>query len=129
MPKPVILLSIPALREKDVAVMPKLRSLMAGILTLDQPLDLPDQSRVRVAVEPLEGWQPQFSAGLDAWKAFSRNTPSMPAGDDTRGTNCMNAADTNVFVYFVDRDEPFRRAGRLLGHVLLQVQSSELPER
>jgi hypothetical protein len=30
MPKPVILLSVPALREKDVTVMPKLRSLMAG---------------------------------------------------------------------------------------------------
>ena len=30
MPKPLILLSVPALREKDVAVMPKLRSLMAG---------------------------------------------------------------------------------------------------
>jgi predicted AlkP superfamily pyrophosphatase or phosphodiesterase len=30
MPKPVILLSIPALREEDVAVMPKLRELMAG---------------------------------------------------------------------------------------------------
>ncbi len=30
MSKPLILLSIPALREKDVAVMPKLRSLMAG---------------------------------------------------------------------------------------------------
>jgi Type I phosphodiesterase / nucleotide pyrophosphatase len=30
MPKPIILLSIPALREKDVVVMPKLRSLMAG---------------------------------------------------------------------------------------------------
>jgi len=30
MPKPVILLSVPALREKDVVVMPKLRSLMAG---------------------------------------------------------------------------------------------------
>ena len=30
MPKPVILLSIPGLREKDVAVMPKLRTLMAG---------------------------------------------------------------------------------------------------
>lgn len=30
MPKPVILLSIPALRERDVAVMPKLRELMAG---------------------------------------------------------------------------------------------------
>jgi predicted AlkP superfamily pyrophosphatase or phosphodiesterase len=30
MPKPIILLSLPALREKDVAVMPKLRALMAG---------------------------------------------------------------------------------------------------
>ncbi|MFZ1936606.1 MAG: nucleotide pyrophosphatase/phosphodiesterase family protein [Thermoguttaceae bacterium] len=30
MPKPIILLSIPALREKDVAAMPELRSLMAG---------------------------------------------------------------------------------------------------
>ncbi len=30
MPKPLILLSVPALREKDVAAMPKLRSLMAG---------------------------------------------------------------------------------------------------
>ncbi len=30
MPNPVILLSIPALREKDVTAMPKLRSLMAG---------------------------------------------------------------------------------------------------
>ncbi len=30
MPKPLILLSIPALREKDVAVMPKLRNLTAG---------------------------------------------------------------------------------------------------
>jgi len=30
MPKPIILLSIPGLREKDVAVMPKLRNLVAG---------------------------------------------------------------------------------------------------
>jgi predicted AlkP superfamily pyrophosphatase or phosphodiesterase len=30
MPKPVVLLSLPALREKDVATMPKLRALMAG---------------------------------------------------------------------------------------------------
>jgi predicted nucleic acid-binding protein len=34
----------------------------------------------------------------------------MPADDDTRGTNCMNAVDTNVFVYFVDRDEPLKQA-------------------
>jgi predicted nucleic acid-binding protein len=34
----------------------------------------------------------------------------MPADDDTRGMNCMNAVDTNVLVYFVDRDEPVKRA-------------------
>ena len=25
----------------------------------------------------------------------------MPVDDDTRGTNCMNAVDTNILVYFV----------------------------
>ena len=34
----------------------------------------------------------------------------MPADDDTRGMNCMNAVDTNILVYFVDRDEPVKRA-------------------
>jgi predicted nucleic acid-binding protein len=34
----------------------------------------------------------------------------MPAGGRTRGANCMNAVDTNVLVYFVDRDEPTKRA-------------------
>lgn len=34
----------------------------------------------------------------------------MPADDDTREMNCMNAVDTNVFVYFVDQDEPLKRA-------------------
>lgn len=34
----------------------------------------------------------------------------MPADENTRGTNCMNAVDTNVFVYFMDRDEPRKRA-------------------
>jgi predicted nucleic acid-binding protein len=34
----------------------------------------------------------------------------MQADDDIRGTNCMNAIDTNVFVYFVDQDEPSKRA-------------------
>jgi predicted nucleic acid-binding protein len=40
---------------------------------------------------------------------FAISTPYMPADGDTRGTNCMNAVDTNVFVYFVDRDEPLKR--------------------
>jgi hypothetical protein len=52
----------------------------AGILTLDQPLNLPDQSRVRVAVEPLEGWQARFSVGLDAWKAFCAEHPVHAGG-------------------------------------------------
>ena len=38
------------------------------------------QSRVRVAVEPLEGWQPRFSAGLDAWKAFCAEHPVHAGG-------------------------------------------------
>ncbi len=33
----------------------------------------------------------------------------MPADDDIRGTNFMNAVDTNVLVYLVDRDEPNKR--------------------
>ena len=44
MPNPIILLSIPALREKDVAVMPNLRTLTAGgeIAELDAELSLRD---------------------------------------------------------------------------------------
>jgi hypothetical protein len=34
----------------------------------------------------------------------------MPADADTRGMNCMNAVDTNILVYFVDRDEPVKCA-------------------
>ena len=50
-------------------------TVMAGVLTLDQPLDLPDQSRVRVAVEPLEGWQSRLSGGLDALEILLRRAP------------------------------------------------------
>jgi hypothetical protein len=55
-------------------------TVVAGTLTLDQPLNLPDQSHVRVAVEPLEGWQPQFSAGLAAWRAFCEEHPVHSRG-------------------------------------------------
>ena len=33
----------------------------------------------------------------------------MLVDDTTRGKNYMNAIDTNVLVYFVDRDEPVKR--------------------
>jgi hypothetical protein len=55
-------------------------TVIAGVLTLDQPLDLPDRSRVRVAIEPLEGWRPRFIAGLDAWKTFCTEHPIHAGG-------------------------------------------------
>ena len=41
-----------------------LGTVIAGALRLDQQLDLPDQIRVRVAVEPLESWQLRLREGL-----------------------------------------------------------------
>jgi hypothetical protein len=57
-----------------------LGTVVAGVLKLDQQINLPDQSRVRVAVEPLEGWQPRFSAGLQSWKAFCEEHPIHAGG-------------------------------------------------
>ncbi len=55
-------------------------TVVAGALRLDQRLDLPDQSRVRVAVEPLEGWQARFRAGLESWKALCEEHPIHAGG-------------------------------------------------
>jgi hypothetical protein len=42
-------------------------TIVAGGLQLDAPIDLPDKSRVRVAVEPLEERPSRFPSGVDAW--------------------------------------------------------------
>ena len=55
-------------------------TVVAGTLALDQPLDLPDRSRVRVAVEPLEGWQARLRDGWKAWKEFSDEHPIHTGG-------------------------------------------------
>jgi hypothetical protein len=55
-------------------------TVVGGGLTLDHPLDLPDRSRVRVAVEPLEGWKERFAAGLDSWKEFCEQRPVHSGG-------------------------------------------------
>jgi hypothetical protein len=55
-------------------------TVMDGRLELDRPLDLPDQSRVRVAVEPLENWKARFNAGLEAWKALCEAHPIHAGG-------------------------------------------------
>lgn len=51
-----------------------------GTLKLDVPLDLPDRSRVRVAIEPLEDWKSPFKAGLDNWKAYCDEHPLHSGG-------------------------------------------------
>ncbi|MEI9479057.1 MAG: hypothetical protein WCO26_21145 [Deltaproteobacteria bacterium] len=55
-------------------------TVVAGTLELDRRLDLPDQSRVRVAVEPLEGWQARFTAGLESWKVYCEEHPVHAGG-------------------------------------------------
>ncbi len=57
-----------------------LGTVVAGGLRLDQQLDLPDQSRVRVAVEPLEGWQLRLREGLESWKAYFEEHPIHAGG-------------------------------------------------
>lgn len=57
-----------------------LGTVVAGVLQLDEQLNLPDRSRVRVAVETLEGWQPRLSAGLESWKAFCDEHPVHAGG-------------------------------------------------
>jgi hypothetical protein len=55
-------------------------TVMGGGLELDHRLDLPDQSRVRVAIEPLESWKGRFSAGLKSWKEFCEKHPIHSGG-------------------------------------------------
>lgn len=55
-------------------------TVVAGALRLDQQLEFPDQSRVRVAVEPLEGYRSRFRAGLDSWKALCKERPVHAGG-------------------------------------------------
>lgn len=51
-----------------------------GALKLDHPLDLPDHSRVRVAVESLESWRTRFKAGLRSWKELCDQRPIHSGG-------------------------------------------------
>jgi hypothetical protein len=51
-----------------------------GALELDQRLDMPDQSLVRVALEPVEDWRARARAGLEAWKAYCDEHPIYSGG-------------------------------------------------
>jgi hypothetical protein len=55
-------------------------TIVAGVLQLDGRIDLPDKSRVRVAVEPLEEWRTRFQTGLKAWKQLRQDRPVNSGG-------------------------------------------------
>ncbi len=51
-----------------------------GCLQLDHQIELPDQSRVRVAVEPEEDWRIRFNAGLQALQKLCEERPIHAGG-------------------------------------------------
>ena len=55
-------------------------TIVAGVLQLDGRIDLPDKSRVRVAVEPLGEWRTRFQTGLKAWKQLCQDRPVNSGG-------------------------------------------------
>jgi hypothetical protein len=55
-------------------------TVVAGGLQLDQPIEFPDNSRVRVAVEPLDEWQTRFRAGLKAWRQLCQERAISSGG-------------------------------------------------
>jgi len=54
--------------------------IIGGGLLLYERIDLPDNSRVRVAVEPLEEWRGRFESGLKAWRQLCRRRPVNSGG-------------------------------------------------
>lgn len=53
---------------------------VGGGLQLDCPIDLPDQSCVRVAVEPEDDWRIRFNRGLAALKKLCDERPIHASG-------------------------------------------------
>jgi predicted DNA-binding antitoxin AbrB/MazE fold protein len=47
-----------------------------GVLKPDQPLALPEQSRVRLTIEPIEDWSQK--AALAAWEAIKARLRERP---------------------------------------------------
>ena len=79
-----------------------------GELKLDGSLPFPDQTRVKLHVEPI--WDPV--AARQAWQALLRGSTSIRlsgAAAPIRARSCMIAIDTNVFVYAFDASEPVKQ--------------------
>ena len=55
-------------------------TIVDGGVKLDRPIELPENSRMRVAIEPLEGSRSAFAAGLAEWKSLCRRRPIHSGG-------------------------------------------------
>ncbi len=55
-------------------------TIVGGVLQLDERIDLPDNSRVRVAVKPLEEWRARLQTGVKAWKQLCQRCPVNSGG-------------------------------------------------
>jgi hypothetical protein len=55
-------------------------TVVGGGLKLDRQINLPDNSRVTVAVEPLDEPPNQLKSGLDAWRKFCNDQPTNSGG-------------------------------------------------
>jgi hypothetical protein len=54
--------------------------IVGGVLKLDERIDLPDNSRVRVAIEPVSDWRARYKAGLKAWNQLCGQHPVHSGG-------------------------------------------------
>ncbi len=103
-------------------------TLVDGVVQLDEAVDLPNHSRVSVIVKPLASDPDTAKAALVRFLRAPRSGSSTRKACGLRGTNCMNAVDTNVFVYAIDQSDPAKHgeAQALLGG-LQQASDTVLP--
>ena len=51
-----------------------------GAIQLDQPVNLPNHSRVTVQVQPLEDWRERMRRGLKGWREYRVQHPTGSGG-------------------------------------------------
>jgi hypothetical protein len=55
-------------------------TVIEGQLRLDQPLDLPNDSKVIVTVESQSEWREKYLKGLEEWRKFTEKHPINSGG-------------------------------------------------
>jgi predicted nucleic acid-binding protein len=101
-----------------------------GMLKTDAAVPFPDQTRVKLTIEVIARKDTAWSA----WQALLRNstnTRSSGSPAPIREKNCMNAIDTNVFVYAFDATEPAKqsKAREFFRSVFTSTESTLIPRQ